>query len=58
MTAKEKTHGDCLAAIRAFFKNDPLISGFSLEMLAQATLGIIGVFVILLAVKGWVVTWM
>ena len=47
-----------MPAIRAFFKNDPLISGFSFEMLAQATLGIIGVFVILLAVKGWVVTWM
>lgn len=58
MTAKEKTHGSCLAALRAFIKNDPLLSGFTLEMLAQAALGIIGVFVILLAVKGWVVTWM
>ena len=58
MPRNEKTHGESLAAIRAFFKNDPLISGFSFEMLAQATLGIIGVFVILLAVKGWVVTWM
>ena len=58
MPRNEKTHGGCLPALRAFFKNDPLISGFSFEMLAQATLGIIGVFVILLAVKGWVVTWM
>lgn len=58
MPRNEKTHGESLAAIRAFFKNDPLISWFSFEMLAQATLGIIGVFVVLLAVKGWVVTWM
>lgn len=58
MTGKEKTHGSCLAALRAFIKNDPLISGFSFEMLAQAALGIIGVFVVLLAVKGWVLTWM
>ena len=58
MPRNEKTHGACLPALRAFVKNDPLISGFSFEMLAQATLGIIGVFVVLLAVKGWVVTWM
>ena len=58
MPRNEKTHGACLPALRAFIANDPLISGFSFEMLAQATLGIIGVFVILLAVKGWVVTWM
>lgn len=58
MTSKGKTHGGCLPALRAFLKNDPLISGFSFEMLAQATLGIIGVFVVLLAVKGWVLTWM
>ena len=47
-----------MPAIRAFFKKDPLLSGFTLEMLAQAALGIIGVFVVLLAVKGWVLTWM
>lgn len=58
MTSKEKTHGDCLAAIRAFLKNDPLIGGFTLEMLAQAACFVLGIFVVLFAAKGWVLTWM
>lgn len=58
MTAKEKTHGSCLAALRAFVKNDPLLSGFTWEMLAQAACFVLGIFVVLFAAKGWVLTWM
>lgn len=58
MTAKEKTHGTCLAALRAFVENDPLLRGFTPEMLAQSALFVAGMFVALFALKGWVVTWM
>lgn len=58
MTAKEKTHGDGLAAVRAFVESDPLLSGFTLEMLAQAACFALGIFMVLFAAKGWVVTWM
>lgn len=57
MPRNEKTHGGCLPALRAFLKNDPLIGGFTLEMLAQAVCFVVGIFVVLFAAKGWVLTW-
>lgn len=57
MPRNEKTHGSSLAAFRAFVKNDPLLGGFTLEMLAQAACFVLGIFVVLFAAKGWVVTW-
>lgn len=57
MHRNEKTHGGCLPALRAFFKSDPLINGFTWEMLAQAACFVVGIFVVLFAAKGWVLTW-
>ena len=57
MTAKEKTHGDCLAALRAFIKSDPLLREVNIEMVAQAACFVVGIFVVLFAAKGWVLTW-
>lgn len=58
MPRNEKTRGACLAALRAFVKNDPLLSGFTREMVAQAACFVVGIFVVLFAAKGWVLTWM
>lgn len=58
MTGKEKTHGGCLTAIRAFIANDPLLREVNIEMVAQAACFVVGIFVVLFAAKGWVVTWM
>ena len=57
MPRNEKTHGACLPALRAFVKNDPLLSGFTWEMVAQAACFVVGIFVVLFAAKGWVLTW-
>ena len=58
MTGKEKTHGTCLAALRAFAENDPLLREVDIEMIARAALFASVAFVALFALKGWVVTWM
>ena len=58
MTAKEKTHGNGLAAVRAFIKSDPLLREVNIEMVAQAACFVVGIFVVLFAAKGWVITWM
>ena len=58
MPRNEKTHGESLAAIRAFFKNDPLLREVNIEMVAQAVCFVVGIFVVLFAAKGWVITWM
>lgn len=58
MMAKEKTHGTCLAALRAFIKSDPLLREVDAQMIARAALFAAGIFVGLFALKGWVVTWM
>lgn len=58
MPRNGKTHGGCLAALRAFVENDPLISAVTPEMIAQAAGFVLGVFVLAFAAKGWVVTWM
>ncbi len=58
MTSKGKTHGESLAALRAFVQNDPLLREVNIEMVAQAACFVIGIFVVLFAAKGWVVTWM
>lgn len=58
MTEKEKTHGGCLPALRAFIANDPLLREVNIEMVAQAACFVVGIFVVLFAAKGWVVTWM
>ena len=57
MTAKEKTHGNGLAAVRAFIKSDPLLREVNIEMVAQAACFVVGIFVVLFAAKGWVLTW-
>lgn len=58
MRRNEKTHGQCLAALRAFLKSDPLLREVTPEMIAQAAGFVLGVFVLAFAAKGWVVTWM
>lgn len=55
---RKPTHGSCLAAIRAWVKNDPLLREVTPEMIAQAACFVLGVFVLAFAAKGWVVTWM
>ena len=57
MTGKQKTHGTPPSMIRALVKNDPLLREVDIEMVAQAICFAIGVFVVLFAAKGWVVTW-
>ena len=57
MEGRGKAHGGILADIRALVKNDPLLREVDIEMVAQAICFAIGVFVVLLAAKGWVVTW-
>lgn len=52
------TRGSCLAAIRAWMESDPLLREVTPEMIAQAACFVFGVFVLLFAAKGWVVTWM
>lgn len=58
MPRNERTHGESLAAIRAFLESDPLLREVDIEMVAQAACFVLGIFVVLLAVKGWVLTWM
>lgn len=57
MPRNEKTHGESLAAIRAFIANDPLLREVNIEMVAQAVCFVVGIFVVLFAAKGWVLTW-
>lgn len=57
MPRNEKTHGESLAALRAFVQNDPLLREVNIEMVAQAACFVLGIFVVLFAVKGWVLTW-
>lgn len=57
MPRYEKTHGQCLAALRAFIKSDPLLREVNIEMVAQAACFVVGIFVVLFAAKGWVLTW-
>lgn len=57
MPRNEKTHGGCLAALRAFAKTDPLLREVDVEMVAHAALFVACLFVFALAAKGWAVTW-
>lgn len=58
MPRNERTHGESLAAIRAFLESDPLLREVDIEMVAQAACFVLGIFVVLFAAKGWVLTWM
>ena len=58
MPRNERTHGESLAAIRAFVESDPLLREVDIEMVAQAACFVAGIFVMLLAAKGLVLTWM
>lgn len=58
MPRNGKTHATCWRAVRAFVENDPLLREATPEMIAQAACFVLGVFVLALAAKGWVVTWM
>ncbi len=58
MPRNGKTHATCWQAVRAFVENDPLLREVTPEMIAQAACFVLGVFVLALAAKGWVVTWM
>ena len=58
MPRNEKTRGGCLPALRAFIANDPLLREVNIERVAQAACFVAGIFVVLFAAKGWVVTWM
>ncbi len=57
MPRNERTHGESLAAIRAFVESDPLLREVNIEMVAQAVCFVVGIFVVLFAAKGWVLTW-
>lgn len=57
MPRNEKTHGGYLPALRAFVANDPLLREVNIEMVAQAVCFVVGIFVVLFAAKGWVLTW-
>ena len=46
-----------MAAIRAFVESDPLLREVDIEMVAQAVCFVVGIFVVLFAAKGWVLTW-
>ena len=58
MPRNGKTHGGCLAALHAFLKADPLFGRVDGRMIAQSAAFVAGIFVIALAAKGAVVTWM
>lgn len=58
MPRNGKTHATCWRAVRAFVENDPLLREATPEMIAQAACFVFGIFVLALAAKGWVVTWM
>lgn len=53
-----KTHAICWQAVRAFLENDPLLREVDGRMIAQSAAFVAGIFVIALAAKGAVVTWM
>lgn len=58
MPKNERTHGESLAAIRAFIANDPLLRGVDGKMIAQAA-GVVAAFAAyMLAVKGVVSIWL
>lgn len=58
MPKNERTHGESLAAIRAFIANDPLLRGVDGKMIAQAA-GVVAAFAAyMLAVKGMVSIWL
>lgn len=58
MPKNERTHGACLAAIRAFIANDPLFGRVDGKMIAQAA-GVVAAFAAyMLAVKGVVSVWL
>lgn len=58
MPKNERTHGESLAAIRAFIANDPLLRGVDGKMIAQAA-GVVAAFAAyMLAVKGMVSVWL
>ena len=46
-----------MPALRAFIANDPLLREVNIEMVAQAACFVAGIFVVLFAAKGWVLTW-
>lgn len=58
MSRNERTHGESLAAIRAFVANDPLLREVDGKMIAQAA-GVVAAFAAyMLAVKGVVSIWL
>lgn len=58
MRRNEKTHGQCLAALRAFLKSDPLLRGVDGKMIAQAAGAVAAFAAYMLAVKGVVSIWL
>ena len=58
MPRDERTHGESLAALRAFVASDPLLRGVDGKMIAQAA-GVVAAFAAyMLAVKGVVSVWL
>lgn len=58
MPRDERTHGESLAAIRAFIANDPLLRGVDGKMIAQAAGAVAAFAAYMLAVKGMVSIWL
>lgn len=58
MPRYEKTHGGCLAALRAFAKSDPLFGRVDGKMIAQAAGAVAAFAAYMLAVKGVVSIWL
>lgn len=58
MRRNEKTHGQCLAALRAFVASDPLLRGVDGKMIAQAAGAVAAFAAYMLAVKGVVSIWL
>lgn len=57
MTCKRKTHGGCLAAVRAFIADDPLLGGIDAKILAQALVGVGIVYAAIIAVTAFIGWW-
>lgn len=58
MPKNERTHGACLAALRAFVANDPLFGRVDGKMIAQAAGAVAAFAAYMLAVKGVVSIWL
>ena len=58
MPRDERTHGGCLAALRAFVANDPLFGRGDGKMIAQAAGAVAAFAAYMLAVKGVVSIWL